>query len=126
MMSADSPELVLQDGQAIDEQILEQIRGHVLAGRLRPGEQLPTLRALAVGLAVSPELVWRALQSLEHEGLLTTAEGSGIFVTGPSQPAEPVRQADLEQSCVEFLSHVTRRGFTSSEALATLSAILES
>jgi GntR family transcriptional regulator len=124
MTAADSPELVLQGGSPIDEQLVEQLRDHIRAGRLRPGDELPSLRALAVGLAVSPEAVRKALDRLEQEAYLTTAEGSGIFVACPPAADGPAeRWAELSRLCREFLATTCRRGFTPDEARAALDAV---
>jgi GntR family transcriptional regulator len=124
MTPADIPELVLQDGAAIEEQIREQVRGHVLAGRLLPGEQLPSLRTFAVELAVCPDVVRRALDRLELEGLVTTSEGSGIFVAGRADTAGSYPGSNLKQMCRDFLAQVAAQGYKPAEALAALSAIL--
>jgi DNA-binding transcriptional regulator YhcF (GntR family) len=126
MIADEAPEVVLEGGRPIDEQIREQLRAHILAGRLAPGDQLPSVRALAVGLAVRPDAVRTALDLLEREGYLTTAEGSGIFVAGPpAAPADPARKAELGRLCREFLAEAWRRGFTPAEVRATVSAYLE-
>jgi GntR family transcriptional regulator len=126
MTGTNAPELVLQGGRPIDEQIREQLRGHILAGRLQPGDELPSVRALAVGLAVSPEAVQKAVSRLEQEGYVTTAEGSGLFAAlPPAALAAPWRRAELGVLCREFLAQAARRGFTPAEALAAVYATLQ-
>src|SRR5436190_21615936 len=83
MTSAREPELILQGGASIHRQIRDQIRACILSGLLHPGEQLPTLRALAVGLSVNPNSIARAYARLEREGFVTTEDGSGTFVAMP-------------------------------------------
>ena len=62
------------------EQIVEHIRGSVAAGVHRPGESLPSIRALALELVVNPNTVQRAYQELERQGLVYTRKGLGVFV----------------------------------------------
>jgi GntR family transcriptional regulator len=62
-------------------QIVEGIRASIAAGVYRPGEILPSLRALAVDLVVNPNTVQKAYDELERQGLLTSRRGVGIFVT---------------------------------------------
>jgi DNA-binding transcriptional regulator YhcF (GntR family) len=119
MTTTDAAELVLQGDRPIDEQIEEQIRDHVLAGRLQPGEQLPSVRALAVGLAVRPEVVRHALDRLERAGFVTFAEGSGIYAACPPRPA------DLDQWCQDILTQTAARGFAPADVLAALHAHLQ-
>jgi len=64
----------------IYEQIVEHIHGEVAAGVYRPGEVLPSIRALALELVVNPNTVQRAYQELERQGLATTRKGLGAFV----------------------------------------------
>jgi GntR family transcriptional regulator len=115
------PELVLQGGGPIHTQITEQIRARIRAGLLRPGDQLPTVRTLAVELAVSPTVVTKAYEDLEREGVLTSEEGSGTFVASASpQPVETERRARLERACAEFLDSATGNGYSNVEVLTTI------
>ena len=61
-------------------QVAEQIRQRIAAGVLVPGEQLPTVRALATHLLINPNTVARVYRDLEREGLLDMRRGSGTFV----------------------------------------------
>ena len=62
-------------------QIGDYIRRAVAAGVYRPGEAIPSLRALALELVVNPNTVQRAYEQLEHEGLIQPRKGRGMFVT---------------------------------------------
>jgi GntR family transcriptional regulator len=126
MSSTTCPELVLEGGQPLDRQIREQIRDLILTAQLRPGEELPTVRAVAVGLAVSPSLVSAAYRWLEREGYLTTAEGSGAFVSLPGLPTEPLaeRGPELEKLCQHFLTQLADRGLAAADALRLLEALI--
>src|SRR5437868_8018378 len=101
-------------GVPIYRQIQDQIRYAIALQRLRPGEQLPTVRALAVDLAVNPNTVIKAYSELEREGVLTTEQGSGTFVapTPAVTLAAEDQEAKLKTLCVEFLSHAARYGFS--------------
>jgi GntR family transcriptional regulator len=79
-------ELFLQGGAPIQMQIAEQLRHYIQMDLLQPGEQLPTVRAVAVGLSVNPRTVEAAYAELERQGYVTSEEGSGIFVAW--QPPE--------------------------------------
>ena len=73
-------------------QIVEHIRRAVAAGVYRPGEAIPSLRALAVELTVNPNTVQRAFEALEREGSIQARKGLGMFVTenGAASAIEPV------------------------------------
>lgn len=67
------------------EQIANQIKGHILSGRLKQGEALPSIRALAKDLQVSIITTKRAYEELEGQGFLTTVAGKGTFVAVENQ-----------------------------------------
>src|SRR5437868_15150437 len=92
-------------GVPIYRQIQDQIRYGIASGRLSPGEQLPTVRALAVELGVNPNTVIKAYSELERAGILTTEQGSGTFIAPQPPTAIPSneRQAKVEELCSEFL-----------------------
>jgi GntR family transcriptional regulator len=108
-----------KSGVPIYQQIQDQVRYGVAAGRLRPGEQLPTVRALAVDLAVNPNTVIKAYTELERQGFLTTEQGSGTFVAPrPAVALAPAdRQAKLRALCAEFLGQVAQYGFGPDDVL---------
>jgi GntR family transcriptional regulator len=61
-------------------QIADAVRAAVAAGVYRPGEVLPSLRAMAIELHVNPNTVQRAYDALEREGLIYSQRGRGLFV----------------------------------------------
>ncbi len=90
----------------VGEQLAEQLRFHLATGRFRPGEQLPSTRALADQVGVSFHTVRKAYQALEGEGLLEARRGSGYTVVG--RGPEPVadrleRGAAVVQEAVQRL-----------------------
>jgi GntR family transcriptional regulator len=74
------------NGVPIYLQIVQQVRQLVASGRLLPGDDLPTIRALARQLLVNPNTVARAYRELEHEGLIDLRQGSGSRVSGRGSP----------------------------------------
>ena len=114
-----------KSGVPIYRQIVDQIRHGIASGRLRPGEQLPTVRALAVELAVNPNTVIKAYSLLEQQGVLTTEQGSGTFVaqipkTGLSA-AE--REAKLMSLCAEFLGQAAHYDFSAEDVLRAIQTL---
>ena len=61
-------------------QLIEQVKRAVALGTLGPGEQLPTVKALALDLTINPNTVARAYRDLEHDGVIETSPGRGSFV----------------------------------------------
>jgi GntR family transcriptional regulator len=109
-------------GVPIYRQIQDQIRYAIASGRLRPGEQLPTVRALAVDLKVNPNTVIKAYTELERLGVLTTEQGSGTFVAPlPALALSPAdRQAKLRALCAEFLGQAAQYGFGPDDVIQTV------
>ena len=77
------------------QQIVDQIRGKILAGELQPGDALPSIRQLAADLLISVITTKRAYQDLEAEGLIQTRPGRGTFVG--ELTAEYRRRAGLQK-----------------------------
>ncbi|MBV9271839.1 MAG: GntR family transcriptional regulator [Candidatus Eremiobacteraeota bacterium] len=69
-----------RSGVPIYLQIIEQIKRSVALGVLAPGEQLPTVKQLAVDLTINPNTVARAYRELERDQVIETAPGRGSFV----------------------------------------------
>ena len=70
-------------------QIIDQVRGGIASGALTAGDQLPTVRQLAVDLEINPNTVVRAYRELELGGLLETHQGTGTFIS-----AQKMKRAD--------------------------------
>jgi GntR family transcriptional regulator len=91
-------------GTPIYLQLMEQVKHAIETGALRAGEQLPSLRQLAVELVINPNTVVRAYRELEHEGIVEIRHGSGAFVsqavagrTQISRKARSVMQSTVDR-----------------------------
>src|SRR5437764_15479324 len=73
--------LDLQSGVPVYRQIIDQVGGGMASGSLVAGDQLPTVRQLAVDLAINPNTVVRAYRELGLGGLLETHQGTGTFIS---------------------------------------------
>ena len=70
-----------KEGLPIYTQLIEQIKMHIARGEFKPGDQIPSVRELAMEAGVNPNTMQRALSELEREGLLYSIRTSGRFVT---------------------------------------------
>jgi len=92
----------------IFRQIVQQVYRGVASGRLKVGEQLPSVRVLAEELVINPNTVARAYQDLIREGVLESQSGRGVFITERRQvfsEKERVRRLEhaAEQLCHEAI-----------------------
>ena len=99
-------------------QIIDQVLGGIAAGSLKPGDQLPTVRQLAVDLAINPNTVVRAYRELEIREVLETQQGTGTFVTGKKPTTDDLeRQRRVAQLAGELLARAGAEGITLRELL---------
>ena len=106
-------------------QVIDQILAGIATEALAPGEQLPTVRALAVELQVNLNTVAKAYKELEIRGVLDTQQGSGTFVSPVQVRRDEVeRRRQVVQLVDEFLARSAAAGLPPAEVLAELAARL--
>ena len=119
-------QLDLHTGVPVYRQVIDQVRGAIAGGQLTPGDQLPTVRQLAVDLAINPNTVVRAYRELELGGLLETHQGTGTFIS-----AQKIRRADAErgrqlaQIATDSVSRAGAAGFTVDELIEELRGLAD-
>ncbi len=115
-----------KSGVPIYLQMKNQIRYQIVSGRLAIGEQLPTVRQLAVELTINPNTVSRVYLELEREGLVSTRQGKGTFVAERSAPnnGEEERQSKLHETILRALTEAVESGFSPEEVRQALQAII--
>lgn len=101
--------------QPLFEQIAGSVRAEVLAGRLRPGDRLPSARELADAVEVNVHTVLRAYQELRDEGLVDLRRGRGAVLSAAAEPL-----ADLAEDVAALVQRATALGITP----ATLAALI--
>jgi GntR family transcriptional regulator len=73
-----------ESGVPFYRQIIQLVENHVNAGKLKPGDRLPTIRALSVALKVNPNTIAKAYMEMEIRGIVKTQVGSGTYVADTS------------------------------------------
>lgn len=111
-------------GRPIYEQIADQVKSQIISGKLRPGDALPSMRALAADLKISLITTKRAYNDLEAEGFIETVAGKGCFVA--AQDPELLREANLREAeeHVRRAVEVAKRGGVSKDELIEMVDIL--
>jgi GntR family transcriptional regulator len=113
--------LDLKSGVPVYRQIIDQVHAARASGAIRPGDQLPTVRQLAVDLSINPNTVMRAYRELELTGALTTHQGTGTFITHAKvERNSEDRERKLDQLVAEFVARAGREGFTVKELRSRL------
>ena len=116
--------LDLHSGVPVYRQIIDQVIGGIAAGALTAGDQLPTVRQLAVDLSINPNTVIRAYRELEIRGVLETQQGTGTFISQQKpQRDDADRQRRLNQLIGEFVARAGSAGFTVEDLLEQLQSI---
>lgn len=112
------------DRTPIYAQLDRGLRAAIATGRLRPGDQLPTVRQLAVDLRVNANTVARVYLELERSGVLETRRGVGSFVRATPEKARPAREHDrrLRAFVTRVLADTDAAGFTVDDVIAGLRA----
>ena len=117
--------LDLHTGVPVYRQVIDQVRAGVAPGSLTAGDQLPTVRQLAVDLAINPNTVMRAYRELELGGLLETHQGTGTFISEKKPEKKTVeRERQLGQMAGEFAARAGAAGFTLEELIDRLRELL--
>ncbi len=102
-------------------QIIDQIRFGIASGKLAVGEQLPTVRSLAVELKVNLNTVAKAYKELEIQNILETYQGTGTFIhQSEALLSEKEKQNKMQEICREFMTIAYTYGFTNDDMINEL------
>ena len=114
-----------QDAMPLHAQLERSIRVAIASGRLRAGDQLPTVRQLAVALRINANTVAKVYTHLERAGVLETRRGVGTFVVEPPHPDgnQKAREAELRAIVMRALAEASARGFSAAELRRELHSI---
>lgn len=103
-----------RDARPIYEQVKDGLRHLVVAGAILPGDQLPSVRALASSLAINPNTIQRAYEALEQEGYLATTPGKGSFAA-PQTDINRDRRTQLLKLFDESTAELLFLGMTAAQ-----------
>lgn len=108
-------------GVPVYRQLIDQVQAAIASGALRAGDQLPTVRQVAVDLAINPNTVLRAYREMEIRGLLDSQQGTGTFIADRKvEYSKDDRERLLGQLTSEFVSRAGAAGFTLKQLLRAL------
>ena len=117
---------ILQNsGEPIYQQIANQFRADILAGKFAQGEYLPSIRGLAKDLKISVITTMKAYEQLAEEGLVTAGQGKGFYVN--AQDSEMLKEQHLrkvEESLTAAIAAAKIAGMSNTELMDTLQTLL--
>ena len=119
--------LDLHSGVPVYRQIVDQVRSGMASGALVAGDQLPTVRQLAVDLEINPNTVMRSYRELELGGFLETHQGTGTFIANKKVERNSAeRERLLSQIAGESAARAGAAGFTVEDLIERLRDLLPS
>src|SRR5215208_1834904 len=106
-----------RSGLPIYTQIVNQVQTQIAGGTLKPGDQLPTVRAMASELRVNFNTVARAYRMLDEARIISTQQGRGTYITEvpPPEVTERLRHETLEALARKYIGEALRLEFSKQE-----------
>ena len=112
------------DSRPIYEQIVEKFKMQIFKGILREGDQMPSVRTLAVELSTNPNTVQKAYAELERQGFIYTVKGRGNFVRGDTLLVEN-KKNELVKQIIELFTQAQEIGLSLDELVEEIQKKLE-
>jgi GntR family transcriptional regulator len=99
-------------------QVIQHVEHAILAGRLLPGDRLPTIRSLAIELKINPNTIAKAYGELEIRGIVITQVGSGTYVSDrkPTAPEDGL-PAKIDETVARFIRDMAALGVDRASAV---------
>ncbi|HTX92871.1 MAG TPA: GntR family transcriptional regulator [Anaerolineales bacterium] len=115
-------EIDFRSGIPIYLQVVERIKERLAAGRLKPGDQLPTVRSLALELRVNFNTIARAYRILDEAGVISTQQGRGTYImeAPPPEVSEQIRLQALADLTQRYIADAERLGASPEELVQIL------
>ena len=116
--------LDLKSGVPFYKQVILQVEMAIVDGRLGNGDQLPTVRSLAVALKINPNTVGRAYNEMEIRGIVNTQQGTGTFISDKKiELTEVEKERILSEMTRPYLSNARAYGFTLEDLIKHLQSM---
>jgi len=109
----------------IYRQLVQQVRRDVMLGRLRPGDQLPSVSEVVNALAVNPNTVVKAFGELEHQGMVVRRQGVGTFVAAAPPMASLGVAPRLLGSLAHWVDRARQEGLSAEQIRMLLEVALD-
>ena len=113
-----------RSGLPPSQQLVKQVTDALRLGRLREGDQLPTVREVVASLAINPNTVLKAYRELEHRGLVGARPGQGTYVRKTLPSASLADQRALRRGLLRWLRSAQAAGVDQEGILALVGSVL--
>ena len=110
----------------IYEQLIEDVKKSVLCGALTPGEQLPSVRALAVELAVNPNTIQKAYAELERLGIICSMPGRGSFIADNVRALAETNRGEITERLRKTVHDALDAGINGDEIITVVKEVTDS
>jgi DNA-binding transcriptional regulator YhcF (GntR family) len=125
MLPTESWKADFDERYPIYQQIVNRFSHSLVRGELTPGDRIPSIRDLAIGLKVNTNTIQRAYQEMEREELIFSQRGTGYFVMKGENIVDRVKDKMLQESMSRFLQEMRSLGFNDLEILTQLKEQIE-
>lgn len=106
-------------------QVMDDIKKQIVSGKLQPGDQVETVREMALHYGVNPNTIQRALQELEKEGLLKSEKTSGRFISASTEMIAETKDKLAHQKTIYYLKEMTAFGYSKTDSIKRIENIEE-
>ena len=107
-------------------QVMNYIKKQIVAGKLKPGDKIESVRELAAELQINPNTIQRTFQELEREGVVVTRRGLGRYVTEEESMMMRMRKEMADQLLERFVSGMKELGFGDRDIVALVAEAVAS
>lgn len=115
-----------RSNQPIYEQIIDSIKENVVRGFLHSGDELPSVRKMAMELSVTPGTVAKAYRELEREKVIEVIRGKGTYISSQYRPKrDEDKMREIRESLTRHIVDLTYMGFSREEVLEMVEGILD-
>ena len=110
----------------IYEQLIDNVKKSVLCGTLTPGEQMPSVRALAVELAVNPNTIQKAYAELERLGIICSMPGRGSFIADNVRALAETNRGEITERLRKDVRDALDAGINGDEIITVVKEVTDS
>ena len=111
---------IFDNDRPIYIQLVEQLKEYIIAGKIKAGERLPSVRELAIQIKVNPNTVQKALAEIENQKLIYTERTNGKFVTENEELIENVKKELANQKVQKYFQDMNKLGINKQDAITYL------